>query len=152
MNRRTGNPPDLSGDIDQQLPRRRLLGAVLAAAVLPAAAAQGDEPVRVALQPADGARHFSGFITEYEAVAYLVPLRQGESVQVVLASNNAANCFDIHAPGINKPIYVGSESGNQHRLVATRPGDYIIRVFLLRFAARDGQSADYTLQLQVMAA
>lgn len=134
------------------LARRRLLAAVLAAAVLPAAAGQADEAVRVALQPGQGALSFDGFITEYEAMAYVVPLRQGQSLQVVLASNNAANCFDIHAPGIDKPVYVGSESGNSHRMVAAKPGDYIVRVFLLRFAARDGQSADFTLELEVTGA
>jgi len=152
MNRRTDNPPNLPSDGDRQPARRRFLAAVLAGAILPAVAAESDETVRVALQPGDGARAFNGFITEYEAVAYLVPLRQGESLQVVLATNNAANCFDIHAPGIDKPVYVGSESGNQHQLVAARSGDYIVRVFLLRFAARDGQSADYTLELEVVAA
>ena len=89
---------------------------------------------------------FKDSISEYDAVSYVVSLQQGQDLQVTLASSNAANCFDIHAPGEAKPFFVGADSGNSHRLHVRSSGPYTVRVFLLRFAARDGQSADYALE------
>jgi hypothetical protein len=88
-------------------------------------------------------------INEYETVSYIVQLQKGQQLQATLASNNAANCFDIYAPGETKPFYVGADSGNSHSLAAPTTGSYRIRVFLLRFAARDGQSARYELELSL---
>jgi len=97
---------------------------------------------------ADSARSFEDQLSEYEVVTYVVPLRQGQTLQVLLTSSNASNCFDIYAPGIAKPVYVGSDSGSSARLVASASGDYLVKVFLLRLAARDGQTARYAIELR----
>lgn len=127
--------------------RRELLIALAAAAAFPVVAADGERRVPVTLEPGV-MRSFDDEIVEYEVAAYIVPLRQGQTLQVLLVSNNASNCFDIHAPGVTKPVYVGSESGNSCRWTAARAGDHIVKVFLLRLAARDGQSAKFTLELK----
>lgn len=109
-------------------------------------AQQAERHVEVKL--AEGVtRRFDDAISDFEAVSYVVSLETGQSLQIALETNHAANCFDIHAPGLEKPIYVGADAGVSHRLVAPAAGDYAIRVFLLRFAARDGQSAQYSLEL-----
>ncbi len=105
--------------------------------------------VRVTFAEGKATRSFEDRISDFEAVSYVIPLRQGQSLHVVLATNNASNCFDIHAPNRPKPVYVGGDSGTDYKLLVQAPGDYIVRVFLLRLAARDGQSADYTLELTV---
>jgi hypothetical protein len=130
--------------------RRRLLLGASAAAIAPAALSQETER-RIQVTPeADGAmRSFEDSISEFEAVAYVIPLRTGQLLHVQLASTNAANCFDIHAPDEPKPVFVGGESGNSHQLRAVKAGNHVIRVYLLRFAARDGQSARYTLEVKV---
>jgi hypothetical protein len=129
--------------------RRALLLASAGALVTHRARAQ-DVEQRIAVQLEPGhARHFDGAITDFEALNYAVPLAAGQSLQVSLATNHAANCFDIHAPGIEKPVYVGADSGAAHRLVAAITGTYVVRVFLLRFAARDGQSARFSLELKL---
>lgn len=110
---------------------------------------EADRRIAVTLQ-ADGKPHvFADTIVEYEAVAYVLPLREGQTLRVVLASSNAANHFDIYAPDAAKPFHVGAESGNSHTLKVRSSGNYTIRVFLLRFAARDGQDARYELELTV---
>jgi hypothetical protein len=124
--------------------------ALAAAAAFPAISAEGERRVPVKLEAGAG-RSFDDEINEYETVVYVVPLRLGQALQVLLVSNNASNCFDIHAPGVTKPVYVGSESGSSCRWVATTGGDYLVKVFLLRLAARDGQSARFTLELKTTA-
>ena len=79
---------------------------------------------------------------------YRVSLREGEWLTVDLDTSNLSNCFDVIAPGAAKPVFVGATSGNHHRFRAAVSGDYLIHVHLLRLAARDNQSAVYTLKLQ----
>lgn len=127
------------------------LAAAIAAVSLPLAATSQDAErrVMVATQVDGKPQVFEDSISEYEVVSYVVPLKEGQTLQAVLASSNAANCFDIHAPGAAKPFFVGAESGNSHRLTAASSGNYVIRVFLLRFAARDGQTARFALELTI---
>lgn len=133
-----------------QISRRRLFATVMAVAVLYRAHAQdAGRQLRLAADDLRAMRSFEDTISDFESVSYVVALRRGQSLNVVLASTNAASCFDIHAPGLEKPVYIGGESGNRHQLVAQADGEYAVRVFLLRFAARDGQSARYTLELKV---
>jgi hypothetical protein len=125
---------------------------IAAAAVAVASGAVAGDPerrVRVELASGSTMRNFEDSISDFEVVSYVVPLRQGQSLRIMLATNNASNCFDIYAPGTPKPIYVGDDSGNSHQLLAQTAGDYLVKVYLLRLAARDGQTANYTLELNV---
>lgn len=127
--------------------RRQVIVAVLATAAVPLLAQDAERRVQVAVDPPQ--KHsFTDTITEYESVLYAVQMRVGDTLRVELASSNAANCFDIHAPGTAKPVYVGADSGNTHDYVARTEGEHVVRVYLLRFAARDGQSAQFTLELE----
>lgn len=119
--------------------------ACLAAA--PVFAQESGAPVRVTFDDGHVARRFEDAIDGFNEVSYVIGLREGQSLQVSLASNNISNCFDIYAPGATKPFYLGGESGSSHQLRATTAGDYVVRVFLLRLAARDNQYAQYTLEL-----
>jgi hypothetical protein len=130
--------------------RRQLLVASVAGTVATASFPQSaDRRISVVLERGKAAASFEASISDFEADAYVIPLRRGQSLEVLLATNNASNCFDIHAPGETKPVYVGAESGNTHRLPVQTSGDHVVRVFLLRLAARDGQSARYTLELKL---
>lgn len=126
-----------------------MLRAIAAMLVASAAFSQNAER-RVPVTFANGkaTRSFDDSISEFEVVTYAVTLHKGQSLRVMLASTNASNCFDIHAPGTLKPIYVGGDSGSTHQLQAQTSGEYLVKVFLLRLAARDGQTAQYTLELQ----
>jgi hypothetical protein len=136
--------------IRRLISRRKLLLAAAAGTVTPAALSQSaDRLIPVTPGGDNDTPGYEGEISEYEADAYVVSLRRGQSLHVLLATNNASNCFDIHAPGEARPVYVGAESGNTCQLLARTSGEYTVRVFLLRLAARDGQSARYTLELKV---
>lgn len=110
---------------------------------------EADRRVAVTVEAEGKPQVFADTIVEYETVAYVIPLQEGQTLRAVLASSNAANHFDIYAPDSDKPLYVGAESGNSHSVQARTSGNYAIRVFLLRFAARDGQDARYELELTI---
>ncbi len=91
---------------------------------------------------------FSEYIGGFEYVEYVLPLKLGESIELSLSTDNLSNCFDIYAPGADKPFFAGGEGGNQHRFTAKVDGEFIVKVYLLRLAARDYQSASYTLTME----
>jgi hypothetical protein len=130
-------------------PRRRLLIAIAAVATSNVLPQESEYRVRVTFNESSATRSFDDAIGGFEAVSYVVQLRQGQSLVVSLASNNISNSFDIYAPNESKPVYIGGDSGNFHRLLAKTSGDYRVKVFLLRLAARDNQSAHYTLELKL---
>lgn len=114
-----------------------------------ALAQDAERRVSLALQAGYEATRIEDSIESFEAVSYVVRMRAGQTLQVTLASSNLANVFDIHAPDVPKPVFTGGESGNAARLQAKVAGDFVIRAYLLRFAARDGQSARYTLEVKL---
>jgi hypothetical protein len=127
--------------------RRRFLIALALVAAMPAAFPQETESrIRVTFDAGNSFRSFENALDGFDEVSYVIALREGQTLQVALASNNISNCFDIYAPGAAKPVFVGGDSGSTHRLWAKSAGDYVVKVYLLRLAARDNQSAQYTLE------
>jgi hypothetical protein len=74
--------------------------------------------------------------------------RQGQSVNVSLATDNGANDFNIIAPGrSNEALFVGSSAGNQFEGMLPASGDYKVRVYLMRSAARRDEIANDRLEM-----
>ena len=69
-------------------------------------------------------------------------------MNVSMATDNSANYFNILAPGKNdEAMFIGSTSGNRFQGILPANGDYKIRVYLMRSAARRGEAADYRLEM-----
>jgi hypothetical protein len=116
---------------------------------LPARAQDAERRQQVELAAGAPTRTFSDAIGGFEAVSYAMHLRSGQTLDISLATNNLSNCFDVYTSGAEKPFFVGGDSGSSHRFRATASGEYIIKVYLLRLAARDNQSAHYSLGLKI---
>ncbi|SDW52649.1 hypothetical protein [Thiocapsa roseopersicina] len=87
-------------------------------------------------------------IKGYQSVDYVLGARAGQSMNVSMATDNSANYFNILAPGKNdEAMFIGSTSGNQFEGALPANGDYKIRVYLMRSAARRGEAANYRLEM-----
>jgi len=87
-------------------------------------------------------------ITGYEINDYLLNVRASQSLNVSMATQNTAAYFNILEPGeTDVAIFVGSVSGNQFEGTASKSGDYRIRVYLMRSAARRDETASYRLEM-----
>ncbi|CAL1690552.1 hypothetical protein MMB232_00680 [Brevundimonas subvibrioides] len=87
-----------------------------------------------------------GTITGYQSVTYLVDLRAGQMLDVDMRTSNRSSYFNITAPRADTALFVGSSSsGNGYRGRTTVSGTYRIDVYIMRNAARRGESARYTL-------
>lgn len=87
-----------------------------------------------------------------ETVDYILRIAAGQPMNISMATDNGANYFNILEPGEHEvAIFNGSVAagGNQFEGVAARSGDYTIRVYLMRSAARRNEVANYRLEMIV---
>ena len=87
-------------------------------------------------------------ITGYEIVDYVLNAQKGQYMNVSMATDNTANYFNILAPGENQvAMFNGSLAENQYEGILPEDGDYKIRVYMMRSAARRNEVANYRLEM-----
>ena len=69
-------------------------------------------------------------------------------MSVKLATKHGANYFNVLPPGSNDvAIFIGQNEGNEWTGVLPSDGEYKVRVYLMRSAARRNEVANYTLKV-----
>lgn len=112
----------------------------------------GDSARTQRVQFAKGANSATveGTIKGYQTVDYVLHASQGQSMNVSMATRNTATYFNILAPGETEVAFFnGSVSENQYEGVLPATGDYKIRVYMMRSAARRNEVANYRLEMIV---
>ncbi|MGR5061415.1 hypothetical protein [Photobacterium sp. DNB22_13_2] len=103
---------------------------------------------RVQFQPGTNNAVIESSITGYETVDYLLGAQAGQIMNVSLATQHSATYFNILAPGENETaMFNGSINGNQFEGTLPSSGDYKIRVYMMRSAARRNEVAQYRLEV-----
>jgi len=85
-----------------------------------------------------------------QTVDYVLGAAAGQTMVVSLQSSNASNYFNVMPPGSDAATFVGSTSGNEFSGALTAAGDYTVRVYLMRNAARRNESASYTITFKIL--
>jgi hypothetical protein len=94
-----------------------------------------------------------GTITGYETVDYLLRAAQGQTMNVSMATKHGASYINILAPGETEVAFFnGSIGDNQFEGELSATGDYRIRVYMMRSAARRNEVANYRLEMIVTGA
>lgn len=89
-------------------------------------------------------------ITGYETVDYLVRASKGQAMNVSMATQNDASYFNILAPNQDEiALFNGSIDANQFEGTLPESGDYKIRVYMMRSAARRKEVAPFRLEIIV---
>ena len=121
--------------------------------VFGAGASQENNAVRVKFSPGTSSAAFKNKIRGYEYVDYRLGAKAGQTMGVRLNTDNNANYFNIFAPaklpGKDAALFIGSISGPRYHDKLLENGDYVIRVYLMRNAARRNEKANYTLEFSV---
>ena len=94
-------------------------------------------------------RVIKGQIKGDHYVDYALRGGAGQTLSVEMKSSNAANYFNINPPGSEMSMFIGSTSGARFSGVLPVEGDYTVRVYLMRNAARRNELANYTLTLSL---
>jgi hypothetical protein len=85
----------------------------------------------------------NGSLIGYQIVDYKLRAKAGQTMSVSLKTNNGANYFNVLPPGSNAAIAIGSTIGNKWTGTLPVNGDYTVRVYLMRSAARRNETANY---------
>jgi len=137
--------------------RTPIVSLALAAlvAVAPAAPAADGPPAprkeRVQFAKGASAATVKGRVKGDADVDHLVRAAAGQTLSVSIKASNPQNYFNVLPPGTglaNPAMFVGS-GGGEFKAVLPADGDYAIRVYLMRPAARRGESSQYTLTVAV---
>lgn len=125
---------------------------VLAAAFMSVAApvvAQAPQQVEVHFLPGTSGASYSETIAGHDTVEYYLTANAGQVMGVTLNTLNASNYFNVWAPGQDTALFMGSVEGTDFQGVLPSSGRYRVQVFLMRNAARRGESATYTINMTV---
>ena len=121
-------------------------------APLPAHAAGDPDTRSQTVQFAKGATsaQLRGSIKGNASVDYRFDARAGQTLSVTMKPSNASNYFNINPPGSDLAMFVGSSQGAEATLVLPTDGTYVVRVYLMRNAARRNETSNYTLTVGVI--
>lgn len=119
------------------------------AAALPGLAGADIREERVHFKAGTSGTTIKGQIAGRDDVDYLLGAKAGQRMTVELHADNPQTYFNVLPPQSEDAICVGNITGN--RFVGTLPasGDYRIRVYLMRAAARRDEQTHFTLKVQI---
>jgi hypothetical protein len=128
--------------------RTSLLGTLFAFLAAVAIAQSDMRTERVQFEKGANSAVVEGSITGYETVDYVLGAKKGQYMNVSMATTNTANYFNILAPGENQvAMFNGSTAGNQYEGSLPKSGDYKVRVYMMRSAARRNEVANFRLEM-----
>ncbi len=84
-----------------------------------------------------------------QIVDYILGARAGQVMTVDFAPTNPSAYFNVMRGTDPAAIFIGSTSGNSFSGALPADGDYRIRVYLMRSAARRNETADFTLNIGI---
>ncbi len=90
-----------------------------------------------------------GSISGDKMIDYKLNAKAGQTMSVKLRTSNLSNYFNVLPPGSETALFIGSTSGNEWTGTLTADGDYTVRVYLMRSAARRNEGAKYTLTVGI---
>lgn len=134
---------------DKSNKHRNLTWAVtiLVLLVLPLSIFARGAPQRVRFQSGHTSARLRGRIVGRDAKDYVVGAKAGQAMAVRLSSSNPATYFVIYS--INGRANDMNETTEWSENL-TESGDYLIRVFMMRSAARrKGAAANFTLSISI---
>jgi hypothetical protein len=129
-----------------------LLSVFASLLLMTSSLAYADGTVTRAVQFAKGksSAMIKGTIQGDQTIDYTLRARAGQTMSVKLATKHGANYFNVLPPGSNdEALFVGSNSGNEWTGTLAADGEYKLRVYLMRSAARRNEAANYTLTVGI---
>lgn len=134
----------------------RTLWAALASLLLltsPLVHADGIETRAVQFAKGHSSATIKGTIKGDQTIDYTLRARAGQTMSVKLATKHGANYFNVLPPGSSDvAIFIGQNEGNEWTGVLPSDGEYKVRVYLMRSAARRNEVANYTLTVGITGA
>ena len=122
---------------------------ILLAALATIAFAQGIRQENLEIGELEKLNLLQGSISGREVVDYHVTGERSQILSVDLLTSNLANYFNVLSSGSDEALFIGSTQGTVADVRLPESGAYLIRVYLMRSAARRGETADYSLGISL---
>ncbi len=90
-----------------------------------------------------------GSIKGEEIIDYKLRAGAGQVMVVKFKPSNPSAYFNVLPPGSDEAVHIGSSAGNEFSTELKADGEYTIRVYLMRSAARRNESTNYTLDIGI---
>lgn len=116
---------------------------------LAADVAASTRPLAIQFAKGEDSAQVRGSIKGDGDATYTVNARAGQTLAVTLKSTNASLNFNVNPPQSGESMFIGSVQGATANLRLPADGDVVIQVYLMRNAARRGESASFTLDVAV---
>ena len=119
------------------------------------AAASADEVhrERVHFEPGTTGTTIRDRITGRDSIEYMLGVRAGQVMHVVLEDRRRTLYFNVFAPGAapgrDAALYTSDSAGNRAEIRLATSGDHMIQVYQVRAAARRGERSEFTLRVSV---
>ena len=114
--------------------------------IYPTAASQ-KPPQRIRFERGKSSATIHGHIAGFDAQDYVVAAKTGQQMDIRLKASNPETYFVLYS--INGRATDMNET-DHYSLETTESGDYVIRVFMMRAAARrKGATSDFTLTISI---
>lgn len=126
-----------------------LTAALVAIVALSVHAAEGIRKVPVHFKKGASQASLSGQIKGRETIDYVLRAKGGQTMTVALKTSHTALYFNVLPPGSDEAIFTGQVGGSHFEGKLAKDGDYTVRVYLVRAAARRAESAKFTLTIKV---
>ncbi|WP_111428663.1 hypothetical protein [Rhodobacteraceae bacterium DSL-40] len=120
----------------------------LVAAALVAALGLASCSSRIApLGPPEQGYHqsYSSRLAGNRTIEFALPGKAGQTLTVTMMTD-ASMFFDVIAPGMAQPLFVGGAEGREFSAVLYIDGAYTLRVYMLGVDAESGKTGNFVLE------
>ena len=126
------------------------IAAVISVITIPAEAElQNHSQERVTFAKGASSATIKGQLKGDETVDYVLRASAGQTLTVTLKTSHGANYFNVLPPDSSDAAMFIGQIGGDFKGILPTDGDYTIRVYLMRSAARRNESSNYTLTIAV---
>ena len=129
--------------------RFRLWLLAMLCAAAPLLAGDAIRTERVHFKAGSQGATLTGHLKGRETVDYLLGAQAGQHMTVKLHTDNSGAYFNVLPPGTEEALFVGSTAGDRFDGTLPETGEYRLRVYLMRSAARRGEEARYRLEVHI---
>lgn len=126
-----------------------IIAAATIMAAMPVVAQAPVRSERVQFARGASAATIRGTLRGYDTIDYVVGAQAGQTMSVSLQATNASTYFNVLPPRSQEAIFNSSLAGGRFSRRLGDTGDYRVRVYMMRNAARRGERTSYSLAVAV---
>jgi hypothetical protein len=123
-------------------------GAV-ALLLMASAAHAADKSQEVKFAPGTTSATIRSSLEGYDMNTYRLGASAGQTLSVTFTPSNSSCYYNVEAPGADEALFNGSESGDAYSGVLPYDGDYQVKVYLMRNAARRNETCKFSLTVEI---